>query len=308
MTNQTTSTTSTTTITNNNNTTNNNNNNNNNTTNNKYTGLSGFWYSIQLRRIKARHECDPFSLTKEELEILKEDITQRCFFKDKQNMETKTSIENDNDNHHHNNNKISSNSNATTTRNNNHHIGWRQSIEAAVLVPEAFAAYTERLVDSEGDGADNMGMYKSVPLGADIDIDDDFELKMKKMKPMKIKGDDDDDVVTSWGDVADAIMDSTTINIDDNQGGDDPLGTYKGVPLSWHEDDIDNNDNNGDVTGIEMNREEEELRIKVMKLSDQVERLQNELRTKCDECELWKLKAIQLEDKLKQLELNNDHS
>ena len=298
MTNQTTSTTTSTTN-------NNHNNNNNDNNNNKYTGLSGFWYSIQLRRIKARHECDPFSLTKEELEILKEDIIQRSFFKDKQNMETKTSIEND-DNHN-NNRKISSNSNATK-RNNNHHIGWRQSIEAAVLVPEAFAAYTERLVDSEGDGADNMGMYKTVPLGADIDIDDDFELKMKKMKPMKIKGDDDDDVVTSWGDVVDAIMDSTTINVDDNQGGDDPLGTYKGVPLSCHEDDIDNNDNNGDVTGIEVNREEEELRIKVMKLSDQVERLQNELRTKYDECELWKLKAIQLEDKLKQLEQNNDHS
>ena len=235
-------------------------------TNKKY-GLSGLWHSIQLRRIKARHEFDPFSLTKEELEILKEDIQRN--FEDKQSMET-----------------------SATDSGTNKKIGWKDSIQAAVLAPEAFAAYTDRLVE-EDDGADNMGVYNSIPLGGENDIIDDYELRKKPMKSMKMEGDE-----LTWGDVKDIILDPETYVIDEDTLEDvDPLGNYRRILPTKNDDE----DDCVKDKGTETNMETEGLRMEVIKLTEKIQQLENELKAKDDECQLWKNKAIECETKWNQL-------
>ena len=126
---------------------------------------------------------------------------------------------------------------------------------------------------------------------------------------MKMKGDD----TITWGDIADELMDPTiTMEEDYMMYDEDPMGSYRGIPLSGDiDDDIDNNNNNdidnnndnnrGDV-GIETNIKVEELNLEVMRLNEKVQNLENNLRAKDEENEILKLKILELETMLKQYE------
>ena len=253
----------------------------------KYTGIGGLWHSIQLRRIRARHEFDPFSLTKEELDILKEDIERR--FDDKQSMQTVIGTSTTN---------IASSSNSkngavgggggsaqTSSRSLLDHL------QAAILAPEAYSAYADRLIEEE-DGYDNMGVYQNVALAGEDDID--HALTEKEMKPMKMDGDE-----LTWSDVADSLVDPEGYTIDEELFMEDvdPLGYYKGVALQG--DDGGDNITDSKNDRIKPNdTQEKNMYPEVPGLKEKISSLESLLSNKEQECEMWKNKAVDLEVKL----------
>ncbi len=258
---------------------NNNNNNSNNTsastsTNPIKSGINSFFQAIQLRRIKARHEFDPFSLTEEELEILKQDILRRQddFEMEQMKVDGEKSKPKD------------------TLKKS------IQNIQSAVLAPEAFSAYYDRKVD-EAATEDSMGYYRNVALGGEADIYDDYELRQKKMKPMKMEGDD-----PTWGDIVEELCDPDGFVIDETTylEDDDPLGVYRGLPAKCDSDD-DSVDVAKETNNMKDNKETEKLRGEIKSLTEKVQNLVRQLHAKEEETQKWRKKALDLEKDLEEL-------
>lgn len=248
---------------------------NNTSTNPLTSGINSFFQAIQLRRIKARHEFDPFSLTAEELEILKQDIL--CRQHDLDSME-QMKIDGEK-------------SKPKDTLKES-----VKNIQSAVLAPEAFSAYTDRKIDEE-DGEDNMGHYMNVPLGGEDDIYDDYELRQKKMKPMKMEGDD-----ITWGDIVEEMCDPDGFVIDENTYLEDvdPMGAYRGLPPKCDDDD-DSVDGAKEKNSTEDAKEMKKLRGEIQSLTEKIQNLVKELQAKDKETQKWREKALELEKDLEEL-------
>ncbi len=261
-----------------------------------FTGISGFFRSIQIQRLKSKQQFDPFSLTQEELDILKEDICSR--YDDLQAMETVNSSSKTNSSRDNTNTKTV----ATTNLVNTNQPGITDSIKAAILAPEAFSEYVDRLVEEEN-GYDDMGVYRTVPLGGDKDIVDDYTLRRKEMKPMKISGEEDKPM--TWSEVAEALNENMVIDEESFLEDLDPLGSYRRVLPMKADDDDDDDDDAVVEKGYETRREMEELRMQVMRLNGRIESLEEQLKSKDDEIETWKEKVRILEEKQQTINANH---
>ena len=261
----------------------------NSTSSSSYSGIGGFFRSIQLQRLKAKQQFDPFSLTQEELDILKEDIRSR--YDDLQTMDTAIASTNTSSS----NAKNTSSTSASVLTGNlgkDKQPGLKEHVQAAILAPEAFSEYVDRLVEDD-DGEDNMGVYRTVPLRGDKDIADDYVLRQKEMKPMKMEGDNE----VTWSDVAEALQENMVIDEETFMEDLDPQGNYRRILPTFADDDEDE-DKTGEK-GFETRREMEEMRMQIMKLNGRIQSLEEQLKSKDDEIADWKQKFKRLENKHK---------
>ena len=268
--------------------------NNNDSASSSYSGIGGFFRSIQLQRLKAKQQFDPFSLTQEELDILKEDI--RSKYDDLQTMDTAISATTSSSNPK---NMPSSSTSASVLTGNlgkDKQPGLKEHVQAAILAPEAFSEYVDRLVEDD-DGEDNMGVYRTVPLCGDKDIADDYVLRQKEMKPMKMEGNNE----LTWSDVAEALNENMVIDEETFLEDLDPQGNYRRILPIAADGEEEDEDKTGEE-GFETIREMEKLRRQIMKLNGRIQSLEEQLKSKDDEIAAWKEKCESLEKKTKDTE------
>ncbi len=187
-------------------------------------GFMGVFQAFQMRRLRSRVEIDAAGLTAQEVDKLKEEVSNSV---SKSTMESMT-VEND---------PVDT---AMGYRN------WKNTFfQTFTKVAFAPDEYIDRAIDPE-DGEGNLGFYGQLPVGDTDDFTDDYNLNEKQMRKMRMIGDE-----PTFEEMAEVFVNEFAV-IDPNCEDDVPGGHYRRVIVAKgdRETDDEKDSNEQEVDNI----------------------------------------------------------